>query len=27
MPVGEVTITLENVATLSGLPIDGEAVI
>ncbi|CAI0558229.1 unnamed protein product, partial [Linum tenue] len=27
MPVGEVTITLEDVATLSGLPIDGEAVI
>ncbi|CAI0480421.1 unnamed protein product [Linum tenue] len=27
MPVGEVTITLEDVATLSGLPIDGEAAI
>ncbi|CAI0433958.1 unnamed protein product [Linum tenue] len=27
MPLGEVTITLEDVATLSGLPIDGEAVI
>ncbi|CAI0444176.1 unnamed protein product [Linum tenue] len=27
MPVGEATITLENVATLSGLPIDSEGVI
>ncbi|CAI0560041.1 unnamed protein product [Linum tenue] len=27
MPLGEVTITLEDVATLSGLPIDGKAVI